>query len=81
MSTTDHRLVNRPLFRTASAGEQGPGFTDQTAPSDGVVFVAKPAAPACHCEAIMPALLRVEAAIAALLIDVADLRRRVEARE
>lgn len=84
MTTIHNRLVSTgPLFRQAQAGQQGPGFIEPTpAPKPAKPApAAAPAAATCRCADIAPALQRLEAAIAALLIDVADLRRRIEASE
>lgn len=80
MTTIHNRLVTGPLFRQASAGD--PADIPAVRDAEGITFIAKPTAPAapasCHCEDLAPALQRIEAAINVLLVDVADLRRRVD---
>lgn len=80
MTTIHNRLVTGPLFRQASAGD--PADIPAVRDAEGITFIAAPAAPtalaSCRCEDLAPALARLEKAINVLLIDVADLRRRVD---
>jgi hypothetical protein len=85
MTITPDRLVTRPVLVGRSTGAPATGFAEPVEPVHQVEPVepvepapAESCPPCANCASILPALARIEDVLTSILLDVSELRSRVD---